>query len=98
MPGSIQLMSMTENPFQIARTLVRWHYQWLILHDFLPRFIDAAVLDPILNAFRAHHLPKPFRPKSSVMPVEFAVAGYRFGHATLQNKYIMSPGGCLHCE
>lgn len=93
MPGSVELLSMTENPFDIARTLIRWHYQWLIINDFLPRFVDPDVLDWVVHAFRTHKLPKPFIPTSPIIPIEFAVAGYRFGHATIQNHYKMTPNG-----
>ena len=30
--------------FREAQRLVRWHYQWIIVHEFLPLIIDAAVL------------------------------------------------------
>jgi hypothetical protein len=30
--------------FASARRLVTWHYQWIVLHDFLPRLVDPAVL------------------------------------------------------
>lgn len=29
-----------ENLFKEAQRLVRWHYQWLVVHDFLPRIVD----------------------------------------------------------
>src|SRR6185312_9242500 len=25
--------------FETARRLTRWHYQWAVIHDFLPRFV-----------------------------------------------------------
>lgn len=93
MAGGVEILAMSADPFEIARTLVRWHYQWVILHDFLPRFVDQEVLDSVIGTFRQHKLPKPFLPNSAVMPVEFSVAGYRFGHATILNEYEMKKGG-----
>lgn len=29
-----------DNLLKEAQRLVRWHYQWVVVHDFLPRFID----------------------------------------------------------
>lgn len=33
--------------FHNSRRTVRWHYQWLVLNDFLPRVIDPNVLDEV---------------------------------------------------
>jgi hypothetical protein len=29
-----------DNLFKEAQRLVRWHYQWIVVHDFLPRIVD----------------------------------------------------------
>jgi hypothetical protein len=34
-------------PFHQAHRLVRWHYQWLVLNDFLPRLVEPTVLNNI---------------------------------------------------
>ena len=33
-----------EIAFEEARDLVIWHYQWIVLHDFLSRILDKSVL------------------------------------------------------
>jgi hypothetical protein len=76
--------------FQAARRILRLHYQWLIMHDFLPSFVDAHVLKDIVAKFAAGELPKPFTKDSPIMPIEFSGAAYRFGHATVQNDYELS--------
>src|SRR5918994_813768 len=38
-----------QTPFHRARRRVRWHYQWLVLNDFLPNIIDPGVLADIPN-------------------------------------------------
>lgn len=77
-----------EELFAEARRMVRWHYQWIIVHDFLPRICGPGVVDDILCNGRKVYTCKshPF------IPVEFAVAAYRFGH-TLVPKEIRYGGG-----
>jgi hypothetical protein len=77
--------------FDTAQRLVRWHYQWLVLNDFLPRIVGQemrrAVLDeegPHLAFFAPDRAPYPF------MPVEFAVAAYRFGHSMVRPSYALN--------
>ncbi len=70
--------------FEDARRLLRRHYQHLVVHDFLRRIADPAVVDRILrdgNRFY-HALAEPF-----FLPLEFTVAGYRFGHSMVRDAY-----------
>jgi hypothetical protein len=32
--------------FETARRLTRWHYQWAVIHDFLPRFVGDGLVGP----------------------------------------------------
>lgn len=66
--------------FEQVRRFVRLHYQWLILHELLPAFVDQDIIDSVL-------VQDPFWDLGPVMPVEFSVAAYRFGHATVQPTY-----------
>jgi hypothetical protein len=77
-----------ETPFDAARRLVRWHYQWIVLNDFLPRVIDRAVLDDIRKNGRKFYKFKraPFN-GTPFMPVEFSVAAYRLGHSMIRDIY-----------
>jgi hypothetical protein len=69
--------------FREAQRLVRWHYQWIILNQFLKQLVPDDVLDDVLkHNFKAYKWQKrPF------MPVEFAVAAYRFGHSQIRPSY-----------
>src|SRR5712692_8066601 len=36
--------------FDEARRIVRWHYQWAVIHDFLARLVGTEVIEDILHA------------------------------------------------
>lgn len=69
--------------FAQARQLTTWHYQWLILHEFLPLFIGQPLVDDILNNGRRFYQPDG----AAVIPVEFQAAAYRFGHSMVRPSY-----------
>jgi heme peroxidase len=70
--------------FVAARRILRQHYQHLVLHDFLPRVADPAIVDDILQ-----HGNKVFDPPPGqfFLPLEYTVAAYRFGHTMVRNAY-----------
>jgi hypothetical protein len=76
-----------DKSFAEIQRLVRWHYQWVVLHDFLPtvaghEIVDAVLPHPDNPATRFFHWKKePF------IPVEFSVAAYRFGHSMVRPIY-----------
>ncbi len=73
--------------FREARRIVRWHYQWIVTHDFLRRIVGKTLAGEILTnpaelrCFRWEG--EPF------MPVEFSGAAYRFGHSMVRPGYFM---------
>ena len=75
------LAGFTGDIFVEARKIATHHYQWPVVKDFLTRICGAtqvnaslaSVVAPIDSAFR--------------MPVEFAVAAYRFGHSMIRDNY-----------
>ena len=75
---------------------VRWHYQWMILHHFLPTIVGKSVVEDILPHLKNPHSSilsaKPdlrfYSWKNDpFMPVEFSVAAYRFGHSMVRPVY-----------
>ena len=68
--------------FDEARRLTRWHYQWMIVHEFLPLFIGQQRTSNILDRGRRF-----YRPRVPFMPVEFQGAAYRFGHTMIRPSY-----------
>lgn len=69
--------------FERASQLVRWHYQWLVVNDYLRTLTKPGVLDAVL--FRDTSVYRPRYPIS--MPLEFAVAAFRFGHSMIRDTY-----------
>ena len=81
--------------FDDVQRMVRWHYQYIVLNDFLPRICGKKLIDEILpqrlqSASAADKKPRlhyfhwrntPF------MPLEFSVAAYRFGHSMVRPIY-----------
>ena len=72
------------NVFAEARRIVRWHYQWIVIHDFLMRVADPAVVNDVLDNGRTFYSFGEFGP---FIPVEFSVAAYRFGHSMVREDY-----------
>jgi heme peroxidase len=85
--------TVADNPgldFAHIQRLVRFHYQFVLLNDFLPRIVHSSVLKALkgddglfdpgkLKFFHWKH--RPF------MPVEFSVAAYRLGHSMVRPGY-----------
>ena len=70
--------------FAEAKKIVTQHYQWCVVHDFLPRVCGAAAVNAAISSI---HTPvgSSFR-----MPAEFAMAAYRFGHSMIRNGYTLN--------
>ena len=67
--------------FAEAKRIVIHHYQWAVVHDFLIRICGNATVNDALTNVKAP-VGSAFK-----MPVEFAVAAYRFGHSMVRNVY-----------
>ena len=70
--------------FVRARRLTSWHYQWIVLHEFLPLVVGQALVDDVLTRGRRFYLP---RTGQALIPVEFQAACYRFGHSQVRPSY-----------
>jgi hypothetical protein len=77
-----------EQVFVAARKIVVAQYQQLVLLDYLPRIADQRVIDTVMNN-RGGQITTNLSLYSSCMqmPVEFAVAAYRFGHSQVRGLY-----------
>jgi Animal haem peroxidase len=79
-----------ERKFEEAQKLVRWHYQWVVLEDFLPRIAGAGPVKERVErnggVVKIH--PRWLEPQNNpFMPVEFSVAAYRYGHSQVRPRY-----------
>ena len=93
---------MAGRSFEEAQRQARFHYQYVVWNDFLKKvcdpdvfnYLNSALLEAATkkNAGQMDYDPKQLfrlvddcgRP---LMPVEFSVAGYRFGHVTVRSNY-----------
>jgi hypothetical protein len=66
-----------------ARRLTLWHYQWMILHEFLSHIVVQPVIDDLLTNGRRFYNPLH---GDAFIPVEFQIA-YRFGHSMVRPSY-----------
>ena len=69
--------------FAAARQITTWHYQWMIVKEFLPQFVGQAMVDDVLSGGRRFYQPG----RGAFMPVEFQTAAYRFGHSMVRPSY-----------
>ena len=84
--------TLADNPgvdFPAIQRLVRFHYQYILLNDFLPRIVHSSVLTALKDGGRyEQHKLKFFHWKHEpFMPVEFSVAAYRLGHSMIRPDY-----------
>ena len=69
--------------FDEARRSTMWHYQWIVLRDYLPGLVgDELAAELVENGPRYYALDgEPY------IPFEFADAGFRYGHSQIRHRY-----------
>jgi hypothetical protein len=67
--------------FATARRRATWMYQWLVVNDYLPTITRDGIVDELLYA------ADTFFANGAFMPLEFSVAGFRFGHSMVRPAY-----------
>jgi len=81
--------------FEEVQNVVRWHYQWVVLDDFLPTIAGQDVVNEILPHLKKETSIRDDKPnlaffqweKQPFMPIEFSAAVYRFGHSMVRPIY-----------
>jgi hypothetical protein len=67
--------------FYSRRTVIH-HYQWIVVHEFLPTVVGQALVDDIFrNGLRWYRFGNP------TMPVEFQTGTFRMGHSMVRPSY-----------
>ncbi len=88
----------TDNPsmsFSDVQQEVRFHYQWLLLNDFLGTVVSHEVLHDVLPHLSEGSNVRLHPPRllfyqfhnDMFMPLEFSAAAYRFGHSMVRPGY-----------
>lgn len=70
--------------FSQAQRNLRWHLQWIALHEYLPLTVGEELMRELLNRGPRFYHPSTQDP---FIPVEFADAGFRFGHSQIRLSY-----------
>jgi Animal haem peroxidase len=75
--------------FDEARRALTWHYQWVIVAEFLPGLTGSGLVDELLRTGSRYYRPRdePF------IPLEFADAAYRYGHSQVRQLYRIQENG-----
>jgi hypothetical protein len=71
--------------FECARGQVVRHFQWIIIHDYLPKLVDENVRQSVLGG--TYKLFKLDEPGGPTMPLEFSAAAFRIGHTMVRAAY-----------
>ena len=69
--------------FDEARRVATWHYQWIVLFDFVERLTEPGLIRRIKHQGRRFYRFS----KRPYMPIEFSAAAYRFGHSMVREEY-----------
>jgi len=67
---------------------VRLHWQWLIVHQFLPQFVGQAMVNDVLRNGR-----QIFTTTQPQIPVEFQTSAFRMGHSMIRPSYRANMAG-----
>lgn len=69
--------------FGEAQRLTRWHYQWIVVHEFLPLTVGRDMVEDVLANGPCYYRAEG---RASI-PVEFSDAAYRYGHSQIRARY-----------
>jgi hypothetical protein len=82
-----------EGRFRAATCAARWHYQWVVVFDFLAKRLCApGVVESLFNAGGMRSIQNYTQQnfKYAYMPIEFSGAAYRLGHSMVRPSYALN--------
>ena len=71
-----------------AARLTRWHYQWILIWEFIPKLMGPEIIADVRANGRKYYKFS----RHPYIPVEFTVAAYRYGHSQLRSIYRLNDG------
>jgi hypothetical protein len=82
----------TADDFERAQQVVRWHYQWVVLHDFLPKIVGEKTYRAVVGGPGQAPRLRFYEAKGryAFIPVEFSAAAYRYGHSQVRPSYALN--------
>ena len=90
--------------FSEAQRAVRWHRQWVVVHDFLPHVAGQDAVNSVIAyngagkpRFNGHFYDAGDK-RRPTMPIEFSAAAYRFGHSMVRLAYVMPTGSATKTQ
>jgi hypothetical protein len=72
--------------FDEGRRATMWHYQWILLHDYLPGLVGRQLVEELLTEGRRYYVPD----REPYIPFEFADAAFRYGHSQIRHGYTIN--------
>jgi hypothetical protein len=74
--------------FSQAQRLTRWHYQWVVVNDYLPHVVGQDRVDRFLQGTEvSQELYDPGTASLPMTPTEFSTAVFRYGHSQVRDSY-----------
>lgn len=75
--------------FEEAQKLTKWHYQWIVLKDYMARILDEEIYEDMFSFKDPCKVKRKYYDwrNEPFIPVEFAAAAFRFGHSQVRDEY-----------
>ena len=77
--------------FQFVKQQVVFYYQWLIINDFLPKWVDKSIIDKIRYNYQFIYNPHD----NDALPLEWAVSAARSGHLNFPSHIKLSANNII---
>lgn len=73
--------------FNTARQLTQWHYQWVVVNDYLPHVVGQDRVNLFLGKPVSNGFYQPGNAAAPMTPTEFSTAVFRYGHSQVRDSY-----------